>query len=85
MPKAKVKAEVFRREYRFSKYIIELINELLETGEFQSEAELVRTAIINLYKDYEAKGKLKSKNPPKSAEERTKNAVLVSERNIKFE
>jgi len=33
----------------------------------------------------EAKGKLKPKNPPKLAEDRIKNAILVNEKNISFE
>mgnify|MGYP000598435035 CR=1 FL=1 len=43
-------------------FTIEKINELLLTGDFNSVSALVRAAILNLYKDYEAKGKLPSKS-----------------------
>ena len=43
-------------------FTIDKINELLETGDFNSVSALVRTAILYLYKDYEAKGKLKPKS-----------------------
>jgi len=39
-------------------FTIEKINELLLMGDFNSVSALVRAAILNLYKDYEAKGKL---------------------------
>lgn len=36
-------------------FTIEKINELLLMGDFNSVSALVRAAILNLYKDYEAK------------------------------
>ena len=66
-------------------FTIDKINELLQTGDFNSVSALVRTAILNLYKDYEAKGKLKIKKPPKSAKERIKNATFLKSEEITFE
>ncbi len=64
-------------------FTIDKINELLKTGDFNSVSALVRAAILYLYKDYEAKGKLRK--PPESAEERIKNATLIEEREIEID
>jgi|GEM_PF-5654718 Arc/MetJ-type ribon-helix-helix transcriptional regulator len=61
MPKTKSETMSIRKEYRLSPYIIKKIEELLKTGDFASEAELIRIAILNLYKDYEIEGKIKRK------------------------
>jgi Arc/MetJ-type ribon-helix-helix transcriptional regulator len=64
---------------------VDRINDLLATGDFKGLSDLIRKAIEFLHRQYEIEGKLKPKNPPKSAEERIKNAVLVNEKEISFE
>ena len=83
MPKTRTKVSGIRKDIIISPYIQKLLDELIETGDFTSESEIIRTAVINLYKDYEAKGKLRK--PPESAEERIKNATLIEENEIEFE
>ena len=64
-------------------FTIDKINELLKTGDFNSVSALVRAAILYLYKDYEAKGKLRK--PPEDAQERIKNATLIEEREVEVD
>ena len=59
-------------------YTKSIIEELMATGDFKSISQLLQIAVINLYKDYEAKGKLR--RPPEDAQERIKHAQLVEER-----
>ena len=49
-------------------YTRSILEELMATGDFKSISQLLQIAVINLYKDYEAKGKLKPKTA-KTAEE----------------
>lgn len=56
-----------------------ILEELMSTGDFKSISQLLQIAVINLYKDYEAKGKLR---PPEDARERIKKAKLVEERDV---
>ena len=65
MPRPVAKVKSIRKDYNLEPYYDRLLKELLETGEFQYEVDIIKAAILNLYKDYEAKGKLK---PSKSAE-----------------
>ncbi len=58
-------------------YTKAILEELMATGDFKSISQLLQIAVINLYKDYEAKGK--PRRLPDSAEERTKNVQLVEE------
>ncbi|MBE8539457.1 hypothetical protein [Geoglobus acetivorans] len=59
-------------------YTRAILEELMSTGDFKSISQLLQIAVINLYKDYEAKGKLR--RPPDDAQERTRNAQMVEER-----
>ncbi|WP_148305922.1 hypothetical protein [Geoglobus acetivorans] len=59
-------------------YTRAILEELMSTGDFKSTSQLLQIAVINLYKDYEAKGKLRK--PPDSAEERIRHARLIEER-----
>jgi len=68
MPRTKTKVAGIRKDLIISPYVQRLLDELKETGDFTSESEIIRIAVINLYKDYEAKGKLKPKTA-KTAEE----------------
>jgi len=79
MPKLKTEQEkdIIRKEFRISPHIQQLINELKEAGNFKSEAEVIKTAIIRMHTEYELMGKFKSKKPPETAEERIKNAVYL--------
>ncbi|WP_290595853.1 MULTISPECIES: hypothetical protein [unclassified Archaeoglobus] len=45
-------------------YTKRILEELMSTGDFKSISQLLQIAVINLYKDYEAKGRLKSKQKP---------------------
>ena len=69
MPKTRTKVSGIRKDKIISPYIQKLLDELIETGDFTSESEIIRTAVINLYKDYEAKGKLKPKREKKVVED----------------
>jgi len=62
MPKTKVKtkSDIIRKEFRISPHIQQLIYELKEAGNFKSEAEVIKTAIIRMHLDYERQGKLKT-------------------------
>ena len=60
-------------------YTKSIIEELMSTGDFKSISQLLQIAVINLYKDYEAKGKLK-KRQFEDAQEKIKHAQLVEER-----
>jgi len=64
-------------------YTKAILEELMATGDFKSISQLLQIAVINLYKDYEAKGKLK--RPPEDAQERIKNAKLVEERDVEID
>jgi|Deesub1362A_J573_1020465.scaffolds.fasta_scaffold00209_60 Arc/MetJ-type ribon-helix-helix transcriptional regulator len=59
MPRSKGKLGL-RKEIRINRYVKERMEELLNTGDFSSEADLIRTAIITLYKDYECNGRLRN-------------------------
>ncbi|RLI74894.1 hypothetical protein DRP04_14095, partial [Archaeoglobales archaeon] len=62
----------------------------VESGDFANASEIVNLALAEFIGKYEAQGKLSSKpktaktaeKPPKSAEERTKNATLVSKKEV---
>lgn len=41
-------------------YTKDILEQLMSTGDFKSISQLLQIAVINLYKDYEAKGKLKT-------------------------
>jgi len=47
-------------------YTEKILEELMSTGDFKSISQLLQIAVINLYKDYEAKGKLKPKREKKA-------------------
>ena len=64
-------------------YTKSILEELMATGDFKSISQLLQIAVINLYKDYEARGKLK--RPPEDAQERIKNAKLVEERDVEID
>ncbi len=83
MPRTRTKVSGVRKDIIISPYIQQLLDELVKTGDFTSESEIIRTAIINLYKDYEAKGKLRK--PPEDAQERIKNAQLIEERDVEID
>ena len=83
MPKTKTKVGGIRKDIIISPYIQQILDELAKTGDFTSESEIIRIALLNLYKDYEAKGKLK--RPPEDAQERIKNAKLVEERDVEID
>ncbi len=87
MPKTKLKTEsdIIRKEFRISPHIQQLIYELKEAGNFKSEAEVIKTAIIRMHFDYERQGKLKPRKPPESAEERIKNATLIEEKDVEID
>ena len=50
-------------------YTKTILEELMSTGDFKSISQLLQIAVINLYKDYEAKGKLKPKREKKVVED----------------
>lgn len=52
---------IIRKDYNLDPYHNELLNELIDTGEFRYEVDVIKTAIVNLYNEYKAKGKLKPK------------------------
>ncbi|ADB58573.1 hypothetical protein [Archaeoglobus profundus] len=87
MGKQKQKFEIKgdRAQLWLDGYTKSILEELMATGDFKSISQLLQIAVINLYKDYEAKGKLKPKKPPENAQERTENAVLANEKEISFE
>ena len=64
-------------------YIIDKINDLLQTGDFSGVSSLVRAAIVELHKKYDQEGKLRK--PPESAEERIKKATLIEERDVEVD
>ena len=64
-------------------YIIDKINDLLKTGDFNGVSSLVRAAILELHRKYEIEGKLRK--PPEDAQERIKNAQLIEEREVEIE
>ncbi|WP_456478183.1 hypothetical protein [Geoglobus ahangari] len=64
---------------------VDRINELLATEDFKGLSDLIRRAIDCLYREYEAKGKLKPKRPPETAEERIKNAVFAGSKEVEIE
>ncbi len=64
-------------------YTKAILEELMSTGDFKSISQLLQIAVINLYKDYEAKGKLRK--PPENAQERIKNATLIEEREVEID
>ncbi len=53
-------------------YTKSIIEELMATGDFKSISQLLQIAVINLYKDYEAKGKLRRREERKEEEEEVK-------------
>ena len=64
---------------------VDRINDLLATGDFKGLSDLIRKAIEFLHRHYEIEGKLKPKKPPEKAEERIKNATLISQRDVSIE
>jgi len=85
MAKQKQKFEIKgdRAQLWLDGYTKAILEELMATGDFKSISQLLQIAVINLYKDYEAKGKLKK--PPESAEERIKKATLIEERDVEVD
>ena len=83
MAKQKFEIKGDRAQLWLDGYTKSILEELMATGDFKSISQLLQIAVINLYKDYEAKGKLK--RPPESAEERIKNAKLVEERDVEID
>ena len=69
MPKPVAKVKPIRKDFNLEPYYDRLLKELMETGEFQYEVDIIKAAIQNLYKDYEAQGKLKPRKPPETGEE----------------
>jgi predicted CopG family antitoxin len=65
MPKQKTESKIIRKEIRITPHIQRLINELKEAGEFKSEAEVIKTAIIRMHTEWEISGKLKPKQSDK--------------------
>lgn len=53
MPPVTGRKEI-RKEVRFDGYTEKLVNALMATGDFSNSADLIRTAIYNLYTKYEA-------------------------------
>jgi len=71
-----------------SPYLKAKLNEMVESGDFANVSEIVNLALAEFIGKYEAKGKLKPKTaekPPKTAEERTKNATLVSKKEVEVD
>ncbi|RLI81503.1 hypothetical protein DRP04_05945 [Archaeoglobales archaeon] len=64
-----------------SKYLKEEMDALVEAGEFSSVSEIISLAVTKFLTELEAKGKLKSKK----AEERIKNATLISQKEVDVE
>lgn len=85
MAKQKQKFEIKgdRAQLWLDGYTKAILEELMSTGDFKSISQLLQIAVINLYKDYEAKGKLRK--PPESAEERIKHATLIEERDVEVD
>jgi len=44
-------------------YIKDKLEKLMSTGDFKSISQLLHIAVNNLYKDYEAQGRIKPKKP----------------------
>lgn len=65
-----------------SKYLKEEMDALVEAGEFSSVSEIISLAVTKFLTELEAKGKLKPKKPPEKAEERIKNATLISQKDV---
>ncbi|KUJ92943.1 MAG: hypothetical protein XD40_1868 [Archaeoglobus fulgidus] len=76
--KQKIEIKGDRAQLWLDGYTRAILEELMATGDFKSISQLLQIAVINLYKDYEAKGKLR--RPPEDAEERSRNAQLAEER-----
>ncbi len=53
MPEVSGRKEI-RKEVRFDGYTEKLVEALMATGDFSNAADLIRTAIQNLYAKYEA-------------------------------
>jgi len=66
MPKQKYVIKGDRAQLWLDGYTKDILEQLMSTGDFKSISQLLQIAVINLYKDYEAQGKLK---PRKSTEE----------------
>ena len=60
-PQQKFKIKSDRAQLVLDGYTKTILEELMSTGDFKSISQLLQIAVINLYKDYEAKGKLKPK------------------------
>jgi len=87
MARAKA-SNIRRKEFRITPHLQQLIDELKEAGEFDSEAEVIKTAIIRMHKEYSLLGKIKPKIKPKipeTAEERIKNATFAGQREVEID
>lgn len=79
----KIEIKSDRAQLVLDGYTRRILEELMATGDFKSISQLLQIAVINLYKEYEAKGRLR--RPPDSAEKRIKNAKLVGERDVEID
>ncbi len=79
-PKTKRKSE--QLNISVSPYIKEQLEELVKVGYFSNVLDAVRWAIAKMLAEFEAQGKLKPKKPPEKAEERIKNAIHVSQKEV---
>ena len=68
-PQQKFKIKSDRASLWLDGYTKTILEELMSTGDFKSISQLLQIAVINLYKDYEAKGKLKPKREKKVVED----------------
>ena len=83
--KLKAESDIIRKEFRISPHVQQLINELKDAGNFRSEAEVIKTAIIRMHTEWELQGKLKPRKPPKTAEERVKNATYAGSKEVEVD
>lgn len=77
MPRKKTNSNPIRKEVKISFYLQRKIEELLETGDFTSESDVIRTAILNLAKEYETGKRSKKKLEVEERLERLE--ILVNE------
>jgi Arc/MetJ-type ribon-helix-helix transcriptional regulator len=63
MQKQKFEIKSDRASLWLDGYTKDILEQLMSTGDFKSISQLLQIAVINLYKDYEAQGKLKPRRP----------------------
>jgi len=80
MQKQKFEIKSDRASLWLDGYTKDILEQLMSTGDFKSISQLLQIAVINLYKEYEAQGKLKPRKPPETAEERVQEATFAGSR-----